>query len=104
MEQLKTLGKLAKDEVTNFSGIVMGVCVYLNGCVRIGIQSTSLNKDGEPTDIIWFDDNQITILGDSNITKVSNLEESTFMNKKVGGPQDDPKKDVAIPKFLKAPK
>ena len=44
------LGDKAKDKVTGFTGIVTARTVFLNGCVRCGVQSDKL-KDGLPTDI-----------------------------------------------------
>ena len=55
------LGDKAKDKVTGFTGIVTARTVFLNGCVRCGVQSDKL-KDGLPTDIQWFDEPQLILV------------------------------------------
>jgi len=65
------LGQKVKDKLTGFSGTVMARTEYLNGCVSYGILSDKLNKEGNPKDWQWFDEQRLTVK-----SKV-----------KVGGPQ-----------------
>lgn len=57
------LGKLAKDKITGFQGILTARCEFLTGCNRYCIQPTEL-KDGKPIDSIYFDEAQIEIISD----------------------------------------
>ena len=57
------LGKIAKDKITGFSGVITARCEFLTGCNRYCIQPTEL-KDGRPNEGIYFDEAQIEILGD----------------------------------------
>lgn len=55
------LGDVAKDEVTGFTGVVMAVTYWLNGCRRITIQPQEL-KDGKPIDAYTFDVEQVQVV------------------------------------------
>ena len=55
------LGDRAKDTVTGYAGIVVAKTYWLNGCVRVSIQSESL-KDGKPTDAESLDDEQVEVI------------------------------------------
>ena len=52
------LGDKVKDMITDFEGTVIARTVYLNGCVRYGVQAKKL-KDGVPVDCIWLDEEQL---------------------------------------------
>ena len=75
------LGQKVKDSITGYQGIVVGITTWLDGCVRIGIQSVQL-KDGKVLDPEWFDEKRIINLDDKT-------HKSTV---KTGGPQNDPKR------------
>ena len=57
------LGKLGKDKITGFEGILTARCEFLTGCSRYCIQPTEL-KDGKPIESIYFDEEQIILVGD----------------------------------------
>lgn len=57
------LGKVGKDKITGFVGILTSRCEFLTGCSRYCIQPTEL-RDGKPIDGIYFDEGQIEIMGD----------------------------------------
>jgi hypothetical protein len=48
-------GDRVKDRISGFSGIIMVISVWLNGCVRIGVRGEGLDKDGNPKLIEVFD-------------------------------------------------
>lgn len=52
------LGDKAKDTLTGFEGIVSGVFVFANGCVRVEITPKAL-KDGKPIDPAVFDEQRL---------------------------------------------
>jgi hypothetical protein len=60
---LHELGLTAKDKITGFSGIITVRCEFLTGCNRYCIQPVEL-KDGKPLDTIYFDEAQISIIGE----------------------------------------
>lgn len=62
------LGKVGKDKITGFSGILTARCEFLTGCNRYCIQPTEL-RDGKPIDGIYFDEAQIEIVGDGILAK-----------------------------------
>lgn len=57
------LGKIAKDKITGFEGVITARCEFLTGCNRYCIQPTTL-KDGRPIESIYFDEAQIEVLSD----------------------------------------
>ena len=62
MDQRKSMGKLARDKVTGFEGVIVGVCAYLTGCDQYGIQPPA--KDGEIKPSQWFDVHRVEIVGE----------------------------------------
>ncbi len=75
-------GDKVKDIVTGFEGIVIAVTHWLNGCTRMGVQSDVL-KDGLPTDTIWFDEPQLSLVETGKVKR---------MVTKPGGPTQTPKR------------
>jgi hypothetical protein len=57
------LGKIARDKITGFEGVITCRCEFLTGCNRYCIQPTEL-KDGKPLDSIYFDEAQIEIISE----------------------------------------
>lgn len=62
------LGKMGKDKITGFAGILMSRVEFLTGCNRYCIQPTEL-KDGKPIDGIYFDEAQIQIVSEGILAK-----------------------------------
>ena len=58
------LGDEVKDTITGFDGVAVCRDEWLNGCVRIGVQTREL-KDGKPISIQWFDESQLEIIAQS---------------------------------------
>ena len=74
------LGDRAKDTITGFSGVVISVHEYLNGCVRVGIQPEKLDKDGKIRESCVFDIEQVELV---KTAKPKNKNPT-------GGPHNDP--------------
>ena len=62
------LGKIGKDKITGFVGILTARCEFLTGCNRYCIQPTDL-KDGRPIESIYFDEAQIQIISEGIFAK-----------------------------------
>lgn len=56
-ETLK-LGDKAKDQISGFTGTIVAITEWLNGCRRITIQPSALH-DGKPVENATFDAEQI---------------------------------------------
>lgn len=56
------LGDKAKDSVTGFEGIAVARTEWLNGCIRVTLQSDSLDKEGKPRDGQTFDEPQLVVI------------------------------------------
>ena len=56
------LGRLAKDTVSGFTGIIESRTEWLNGCFRIALAPNHLDKDGKMMDAKAFDAEQIQLL------------------------------------------
>lgn len=77
-EQVK-LGCIAKDSITEFTGVVVAITEWLNGCRRITIQPKEL-KDGKPIDGHTFDAEQVELVQVAKPTQ----------SKPKGGPRIEP--------------
>ena len=73
------LGETVKDTITGYSGTVIAITNWLNGCKRITIQSPILH-DGIPVGDQTFDVEQV-----EKVTDKKNIEPS-----KTGGPSISP--------------
>jgi hypothetical protein len=60
---MEKLGKKAKDIITGFEGIITSKHIYLTGCTQYGLQP-KIDKDGKVSDINYFDEGRIEIIGD----------------------------------------
>lgn len=60
MENL--MGKLAKDKITGFTGIITSKHEYLTGCNQYGLQP-AIDKDGKVPDKGYFDEGRVEIIG-----------------------------------------
>lgn len=56
------LGDRVKDPITGLTGIATSVCVFLHGCIRIGVQSETCDKDGKIADPQYFDQSQLVLV------------------------------------------
>ncbi len=56
------LGRRARDTVSGFEGIIEARTEWLNGCFRISLAPTRLDKDGKIFDSHTFDAEQIEVL------------------------------------------
>ena len=78
------LGAKAKDNITGFTGIIVAVTEWLNGCIRVMIQPQEM-REGKPIDAHSFDIEQITVL-EQTIPEPA---------KNAGGPKPDPVRQKA---------
>lgn len=58
-----TLGKVYRDSITKFEGYAVSRHEYLNGCVRIALQSGAL-REGKVLEPETFDIQQLEFVGD----------------------------------------
>lgn len=56
------MGKLAKDKITGFTGIITSKHIYLTGCNQYGLQP-AVDKDGKVPDKNYFDEGRVEIIG-----------------------------------------
>lgn len=61
MAEIK-LGDMARDTVTGFTGKVIGITKWLNGCTVITLKPTSLDKDGKPFESVAVDEPQVELV------------------------------------------
>ena len=80
------LGNRARDTMTGFEGVVVARTDWLYGCTRIGIEPTTLDKEGNPKDERWFDEQRVEVVK-KTAPKVSKDNSAT-----TGGPQRDPRR------------
>ena len=61
MKKEITLGSKCRDTISGFTGIVVAITNWLNGCQRITIQPQEL-KDGKPIESHTFDVQQVEVV------------------------------------------
>lgn len=67
---MENLGKIGKDKITNFEGIIIGKVFYLFGCAQYAIAPQVYDKDkGKRGDTEWFDEGRIEIVGEGVTAK-----------------------------------
>lgn len=75
-------GDKVKHKLTTFEGTIIGINCWINGCVRIGVQGSALNKNKVIVDPEWIPQNELELI--ESITEVKPKE-------KPGGPMKAPK-------------
>ena len=61
-EKMENLGKLGRDKVTGFEGMIIAKGIHLFGCTTYALAPKA--KDGEVKDSHWFDEGRIEIIGE----------------------------------------
>lgn len=56
-------GKVVKDQITGFSGIVTGKCSYITGCDQHLVQP-KVSSDGDFKEARWFDEGRLIVVSD----------------------------------------
>lgn len=56
------LGAKVRDTLTPCEGVVTARTVWLNRCVRCGIQTPDTKENGEPVDLVWIDEVQLEVI------------------------------------------
>jgi hypothetical protein len=79
-----TLGCTARDTITGYTGAVVAITCWLNGCTRITIQAREL-KDGKPVESYTADVEQVELV---------EREPSKAGKKGVGGPSISPTRNA----------
>ena len=59
------LGKIGKDKITGFQGVIIGKATYLFGCNQYAIAPQKWNAEtAKRPDTEWFDEGRVEIVGD----------------------------------------
>lgn len=62
---MDNLGKVGKDKVTGFRGIIIGEAKYLFGCTQYGLAAQTFDPEkGKRGETEWFDEGRIEIIGE----------------------------------------
>lgn len=78
------LGLRAKDKISGMTGVITARCEFLTGCNRYCITPQEL-KDGRPIEGMYFDEEQIQIIGNG-------IEVNSLRGEKNGACAQDPNK------------
>lgn len=73
------LGDIARDTITGFQGVAVGVYKWIHGCERLYLQPREL-KEGKPLDAVAFDRPQLELISKAAVKTTGNT----------GGPRPDP--------------
>lgn len=85
------LGDEVKDNVTGFTGICVARTQWLNGCIRVVLQSSKLDKEGKPMDGHTFDEPQCTVIEAHKVSAIP----TTAPTATRGGPKPMPTRPAA---------
>ena len=62
---MQNLGKIGKDKITGFEGVIVGKATYLFGCHQYALAPQTWNKEtGKRPETEWFDEGRISIVGE----------------------------------------
>ncbi len=61
-----TIGDVAVNNITSFTGLVDAKIEYLTGCTQFRLQPRDL-KDGKIQEAVWFDENRLTVVQKSAV-------------------------------------
>ena len=84
------LGRMYKDRITGFEGIAISRTEWVYGCVRVGLQSPELDKDGKPIDAQVFDEAQVVAQADASDRFVPPPPRPPDMVEATGGDRPNP--------------
>ena len=76
------LGRLAKDTISGFTGVIESRTEWLNGCFRVGLAPNRLDKDGKMLGSHVFDAEQIEVLPEQ-------IREEKSKGRRTNGPMPD---------------
>lgn len=78
-----------KDKVSEYKGTVIGYGYWINGCVRLGVQSKELNEEGHPVEEQWFPMDQMKVTKKGKEVPISKKAEEKGL-RPPGGPMRNP--------------
>ncbi len=81
------LGDVAKDAITGFQGVVIGIASWLNQCDQVCVKAQSLSE-GKPLDAQWFDITNIEIVEGGKFAYLG--QAAVKVGTKTGGPSPAP--------------
>ena len=76
------LGRLARDAISGFEGVIECRTEWLNGCFRVGLAPNHLDKDGKMLDSRAFDAEQVEVLPEQ-------VAEEKPVERRTNGPMPD---------------
>lgn len=87
------LGDEVKDTVTSFSGVVIAITEWLNGCRRMVVQPRQLGEKGQMPSTESIDENQLVITKKGAVVaqNTPRRESAEVPARKTGGPRPDAK-------------
>lgn len=76
------LGKVGRDKITGFRGVITSYHIYLTGCHQYGLSPADVDKDGQPMKVAYFDTGRVFV-GEQVYGK------ETVQDSNPGGPEMD---------------
>jgi len=81
------LGDVARDPITGYEGVVIGVTEWLHGCKRLTLQAQALH-DGKPVESQGFDEPQLELVRKRAVLRP--------VLPKTGGPRPEPRRRAEV--------
>ena len=76
-----------KDQVSGFTGVVLGRTEYSTGCRHYGLVAENLQKDGAPSEWQWFDETRLLKVGTKEMEGMTAKQSRKLSG---GGPSPNP--------------
>lgn len=93
MQKIK-LGCEAQDAITCYTGVVVCISEWLNGCKRVTIQTKELH-DGKPIESQTFDIEQLELVTEETVFTRTIDAAKRVAKSLTGGPHDQPSRNPA---------
>ncbi len=93
------IGATVQHTLTPFKGVVVCRAEWLNGCIRLAVQSPDLHE-GKPVEPTWLDEHEVEMISqpkhcvheiDPGVLKPLSARQISDGEKAPGGPRADPK-------------
>lgn len=66
-KHFETFGRVVRDRVTGFDGVVESISFDLYGCVQAIVRPSGVDKDGQTRKGEWFDVKRLEIIDDEPV-------------------------------------
>jgi hypothetical protein len=82
MECKFKLNDVLKDNVSGYTGHVLGITLYATGCIHYGLAALNVGTDGKPMEWQWFDESRCIFVRRGKVPAKSKPHSGPDMNQR----------------------